>query len=338
VRWLAVIFLGASAALAAERASFDDELRRGLVALENNNLTEAKQSLEEASRLQPKSPKVWIALAQAYWRSKQAGPAQAAAKRAEVLAANDPVIQHALAIFYSETGSYAKAADLARNDEGFAFDLGQKILQRGDFAGAFSFFQAARGRFPNSAQIELAYGVAAYGQRRFADSIDSFLRVIRIDPSVEQPYVFLARLLDQAGGRLDQITAAYAAWERAAPGNCLPLCLHAKALSAGGGDPAEIEAELRQSIRLNGAYWESHFELGLLLAKSRRWEEAAAELARSIQLNPKHAAAHFQLARVYEKLGKPELARAERAEHERLTAAESNVERALPGAPNQPHP
>jgi tetratricopeptide (TPR) repeat protein len=333
---LGVIFLGVSVAVAAQPASFDDELRRGLLALQNNNLTEAKQSLEEASRLQPANPKVWLGLAQAYLRSKQTGQASAAAKRAETLAEDDATVRHALALFYSETGDFAKAAGMAGHDEGFTFELGQALLHRGDFAGAFSFFEVARGRFPKSAQLELAYGVAAYGQRRFTDSIDAFLHVIRIDPSIEQPYVFLSRLLDQAGDRLGQITTAYAAWEKAAPGNCLPVCLHAKALSAGGGDPAEIEAELRRSNRLNDAYWESHFELGVLLAKNRRWEEAAAELARGIELNPKHAAAHFQLARVYEKLGKPELAQAERAEHQRLTAAETNAEQILPGAGNGP--
>ncbi len=333
---LGEILLGAWVAVAAQPASFDDELRRGLIALQNNNLSEAEQSLEQASRLQPTNPKVWIALAQAYLRSKRTGQAGAAAKRAEALGADSPVVQHALAIFYSETGDFAKAAEMAHNDESFTFHLGQAMLDRGDFAGALGFFEAARGRFPKSAQIELAYGVAAYGQRRFADSIDAFLRVIRIDSSIEQPYVFLARLLDQAGDRLGQITAAYAAWEKAAPGNCLPICLHAKALGAAGGDPAEIEAELRRSIQLNDGYWESHFELGVLLAKNRRWEDAAAELTRGIELNPKHAAAHFQLARVYEKLGKAELAEAERAEHQRLTAAETNAERALPGAGNEP--
>jgi uncharacterized protein HemY len=65
--------------------------------------------------------------------------------------------------------------------------------------------------------------------------------------------------------------------------------------------------------------------LGVLLSRGRRWEDAATELKRGIELNPKHAAAHFQLARAYEKLGKPELAQAERAEHERLTAAETNA-------------
>jgi len=400
-----------AAALAAQE-SFESEFRRGLVALGGNDLAAARRSLENASRLQPANGLVWAALAQTYWRGKEPTLADDAAGRAAGLAAANPPVEHALALYYTETGALSQAAEAERQfassraadpqaaaraaqlslragepaqaiqwartalqrdhaaslhyllgqayaavnqpdsalnelreavkrdpqQEAYLADLGQMELRRGDFAAALDTLGRGRSRFPNSAQIALAYGVAAYGQRRFTDAIDAFLRVIRIDPSVEQPYVFLARLLDQAGDRLGQITAAYAAWEKAAPGNCLPVCLHAKALSAAGGDPAEIEAELRRSIQLNDAYWESHFELGVLLARNRRWEDAAAELARGIELNPKHAAAHFQLARVYEKLGKPDLAQAERAEHQRLTAAETDAERALPGVRNQPIP
>jgi len=203
-------------------------------------------------------------------------------------------------------------------------------LRRGDFSGAFATFDQARQRFLASAQIQLAYGVAAYGERRFGDAIDAFLRVIRIDPSVEQPYVFLGRMLDQAEDRLPQVVAAYAAWAKAEPGNYLAACLHAKALSAASGDPAPIEAELRRSIGLNDGYWESHFELGVLMVRQQQWQTAEAELARSIELNPKNAPAHFQLARAYDKLGQPERAQAERAEHERLTAAETGAGQRVP--------
>jgi len=278
--------------------------------------------------------------------------------------------EHALAVFYSETGDFKQAADwearfaasgaadpqaparaanllghayAAANQfddavrefrravesdpktEGFVFDLGQTELQKGDFSGALATFDQGRRRFPASAQMQLAYGVAAYGQRRFTDAIDAYLEVTRIDPSIEQPYVFLARMLDQAGDRLPQVVAAFAAWEKAEPGNYLAACLYAKALSAAAGHPGEIEAGLRRSIQLNDAYWESHFELGVLLGKNREWKQAAAELSRSIELNPGVAAAHFQLARAYDKLGDAEKARMERAEHERLTAAETGA-------------
>ena len=209
--------------------------------------------------------------------------------------------------------------------EAFVFDLGQVQLRAGDFSGAFLTFEEGRHRFPASAQVELAYGVAAYGQRHFTEAIDAFLQVTRLDPSLEQPYVFLARILDQAGDRLPRILDAYAAWEKTAPQNHLPPCLYAEALAAADGDPANIERELRRSIELNDRYWESHFELGLLLANKGEWPSAAAELSLSIELNPKNAPAHFQLARAYDKLGRRELAQAERAEHQRLTEAETGT-------------
>ena len=363
-RSLGLLLCVLAGALAAQ--SFEEELRRGLLALSANDLAEARQSLEKASRAQPDNAMVWAALAQTYLRGKEAVLANEAAGRAGHLAAADSPVQHALAMFYSETGDFGKAAEAERRyasgkgadadsaasaaglslrsgdveqailwgktaverdpkKEEYAFDLGQMQLRRGDFAGASATFEAARRRFPQSAQMQLAYGVAAYGQRRFADAIDAFLRVTAMDVAVEQPYVFLARILGQAGDRLPQVVAAFAAWEKAEPGNYLAACLYAKALSAAAGHPGEIEAGLRRSIQLNDAYWESHFELGVLLGKNREWKQAAAELSRSIELNPGVAAAHFQLARAYDKLGDAEKARMERAEHERLTAAETGA-------------
>jgi predicted Zn-dependent protease len=409
-RSLAFLLCFVAGALAAQ--SFEDEFRRGLLALSGNDLAQARQSLESASRLKPENALVWAALAQTYLRGKDTALANEAAGKASRLATADSPVQHALAMYYSEAGEFAKAADaerqfasskgadpqaaaraadlslragevelavlwaktaLKRGDtaemhhllgqahaaanrpddaerefraaaerdpllEAYAFDLGQLQLRRGDFAGAAATLGKACQRFPDSAQMQLAYGVAAYGQRRFADAIDAFLRVIVIDRAVEQPYVFLARILGQAGDRLPQVVAAFAAWEKAEPANYLAVCLHAKALSAASGDTAEIEAKLRRSIQLNDGYWESHFELGVLLGKNREWKQAAAELTRSIELNPKVAAAHFQLARACDKLGDRERARAERAEHERLTAAETGAGQALPGPMDKPLP
>lgn len=368
MRWWWALLLCVSAAALGAQESFEAEFRRGLLALNDNDLAQARQSLENASRLKPDNALVWVALAQTYLHSKAMKPANEAAERAAALAPVNPAVEHALAVFYSETGDFKQAADwegrfaaspaadpqaparaanflahayVAANrpedalrefrkavevdpkTEAFVFDLGQLQLQKGDFSGALDTFDQGRRRFPASAQMHLAYGVAAYGQRRFTDAIDSYLEVTRIDPSIEQPYVFLARMLDQASDRLPRIVATYAAWVKAEPSNYLPACLYAKALAAAGSDPAKIEAELRRSIRLNDRYWQSHYELGVLLSEKRDWPAAQAELARSVDLNPKNAPAHFQLARVYDRLGKPDLAQAERAEHQRLTAAET---------------
>jgi tetratricopeptide (TPR) repeat protein len=399
VRLIAVTLVLASLVVYAQTPSFADEFRKGLVALQQKDLATARESLEHASQLQPDNPKVWVALAQVYLGSKQTDQANAAAKKAESLAANDPVVQHALAIFFSGTGEFAKAAEMERqfaasnsadpgaaaraatlslqagepqqaitwakaalekgdsgdlryvlgkaeeaanqpapaladlrrafelapDNETYTFDLGQALLQRGDFAGALTLFGAARTRFPMSAQIELAYGVAAYGQRKFHDAIAAFLHVIRLDPSIEQPYIFIGRILENADELMPDVLVSYAAWEKTAPTNYLPWFLHAKALDASSADPSKSEAELRRSIQLNPNFWESHLELGIVLMQRQQWQEAAAELSRAIALDAKKPVPHFQLARAYKHLGKQEEAQAELAEFKRLSAGETDT-------------
>src|ERR1035438_5071003 len=99
-------------ALAAQ--SFEEEFRRGLVALSGNDLAQARQSLENASRAQPDNAMVWAALAQTYLRVHETALANEAAGRAARLAPADSPVQHALAMFYSETGDFTKAANAER--------------------------------------------------------------------------------------------------------------------------------------------------------------------------------------------------------------------------------
>jgi tetratricopeptide (TPR) repeat protein len=264
--------------------------------------------------------------------SLNAGQPQEALKWAQTaLGRQDtPEMHHLLGMAYQATGKLdaalpelRTAAKAAPAKELFVSDYAQALLQRLDFAEALVVLDAARERFPKSPQILLSFGVACYGERRFADSVGAFLQVIRLDGSIEQPYLFLGRLLEHAGDRLPEVIGAYAAWERKAPDNYLPVFLYAKALAAASApNEAAVETKLRRSILLNDSHWESHLELGVLLLRRGSWQESARELSRSIRLNPRDASAHYHLARAYLRLGKPELAQAERAEYQRLKDAE----------------
>lgn len=72
--------------------------------------------------------------------------------------------------------------------------------------------EAAKKVFDNSAQLELTLGIACYGQRGFSEAVDSFLRAATLAPDVEQPYVFLGRILNQAEARLAEVTQKIAAF------------------------------------------------------------------------------------------------------------------------------
>jgi len=301
---------------------FETAFRAGLVALNENNLTVAESQLEAASQLEPNDARVWLALAQTYRKLHKLPSAQTAAEKAEVLA-TDPVLIHGLALYYSEAANYGKAAELFQAairrspfTESYYFDLAQLYLKRQDFAAALGTLNSGRKNFDKSAQLELASGVAYYGLRRFPEAIDAFLATIRLDPGVEQPYVFLGRMLDQAEDRLPKIGEVFAAFARSAPENYMSGFLYAKALMV--QHPDQAEALLRKSIARNGEFWESHFELGVLLDQREKFEDAAREMRRSIELSPNDPVPHYRLARLYDRLGKTAEARAERELHARL--------------------
>jgi tetratricopeptide (TPR) repeat protein len=207
----------------------------------------------------------------------------------------------------------------SQSDSQFAFDYCQALLREQDFGKAAAVLSTALESHPDDAQLVLALGVARYGQRRFEDAIAAFLKVIRIDPQIEQPYVFLGKMLDQVGERLTEITAAAETWSARNPHNAQALLLLAKARLAGDSKDPTAEELLRKSIGFDGGNWEAHYELGVLLEGKRNWPGAAAELKRSAELDKKQAMPHYHLARVYNRLGDEEKARAERDLHEALT-------------------
>jgi tetratricopeptide (TPR) repeat protein len=380
--------------LSADPAQVAHLLQRGLVALQHGQLTQARQSLEQAATLDPKNSFAWASLAETYLRLKQPQRAAGAAVSAEKLGAGDPVVSHALAMYYSETGNYARAAELeqqfavspkadpdalnraaalylnagdlqrsvplaqqavalhpspssedtlgraliaaGRQEEGtrhlasawksdptdprICFDYVQALLRRQDFALAADALEQGLKAHPDDAQLTLALGVARYGQRRFEDAITAFLRTIQLNPVVDKPYLFLGRVLDQAGPHLEAITTAYRHWETKNPKNAEAKLLLAKALNTAGEGGNEPDQLLRTSISLDPKNWESHYELGLLLEKKHDYKQAATELSRAADLNAKQPLPHYHLARVYDRLGLSDRAKSEREIHHRLSS------------------
>jgi tetratricopeptide (TPR) repeat protein len=213
-----------------------------------------------------------------------------------------------------------KAWTAAKNDPQIAFDYAQALLKVQDFTRAAEVLEAATQSNPANPQLVLALGVARYSQRRFAEAIAAFLKTITIDPRIPQPYVFLGRMLDQAGSAMPQIIADYRRWLTLEPRRAEPPLLLAKALIASNTANDEPEPLLRRSIDLDSKNWEAHYELGLLLTKKHDYREAAAELETSIKLNPNEPMPHYHLARVYDRLGQPDRAAGEREAHKRLSA------------------
>ncbi len=207
------------------------------------------------------------------------------------------------------------AARMEPRNEEFTFDLAQALLRAEQFAEASTALERAVQTFPESAQIRLTLGVAYYGLRRFPEAVRLFLETIDMATDVEQPYIFLGRMLDQAGDSLPTIQTKLEAFRSRHPDNYWGSFLMAKALTFSGGTAAQIEPLLRDTIAKNGDLWEAHAELADLLNRKRDYAGAALEYERSAKLNPSESSIPFRLARVYDRLHEPEKAAAQRERH-----------------------
>ena len=316
-------------------SSSQDLFRSGVAAMAAGRVVEARADFEKLRELEPRNPRVWLALTEVYAMQKDSTQRRAAALRAAELAHAKTGWESSAAIrnylgkvyladadFPRAVAEYREAVRLNPYEEAFRFDLAQAFLGHEEFGEAADALEDARKVFDRSAQIELALGVAYYGQRRFPEAVNRFLRTIELAPEVSQPYVFLGRMLDQAGERLPEVERRFAEFEHANPNNYVAYLLRAKAMAVAGESSAEIDKLLRKSIALNGESWESHYELGVLLEMKRDYLQSAEELLRAAKLNPDVAATHYHLARVYDRLNRPGDAARERARHEQVTARE----------------
>jgi tetratricopeptide (TPR) repeat protein len=218
-------------------------------------------------------------------------------------------------------GQYRALLTLLPYDEPTHAGFGQALLRMARFNEAASFLAEARGKFDKSPQIELAYGVALYTQRRFAEAGAAFFRVIALAPTVPQPYIFLSRMIDQVPERAEALRELSAAWLRNEPVNGFAPFVYARALQATGAPDSETKPLLLEAMRRDGKVWEFPYELGQLLERRREWAGAAAAYEKAIALNATVPEPHYRLARVYDRLEKPALAARERAVHQKLQSA-----------------
>lgn len=238
---------------------------------------------------------------------------------------------------YAQKNDWPKAATemtavvkLNPYSEDAHFQLARVYLVQQDFASAVRTLQDARKFFDKSAQIELALGVGYYGQRKFAEAVDQFVKTMQLAPDVPQPYLFVSRIMDHAIDRIPELMARFAAFHERNPGSYLGYMLHAKAIVAQlppSGFPAEAQTAfdlVQKALALKQDDADSHYLAGLLLERKALFSDAARHLERSIELNPKDPAAHYRLARVYGRLGRKAESEQQRALHEKLSEEENN--------------
>ena len=138
----------------------------------------------------------------------------------------------------------------------------------------------ARGLAPGSqAEIQIALGRSFESQGEFSKAEAVYEEAIKRDPKHAEGSTRLAILLDRMG-RFAEATPHYEAAIKAEPGNADVFCDRGYSLCLQGRD-AEAEIALRQALVKSPTLARAHNNLGLLLGRKVRIDEALAEFRKA---------------------------------------------------------
>jgi tetratricopeptide (TPR) repeat protein len=164
-----------------------------------------------------------------------------------------------------------RADAIAPLEERDRFTLAMALVELGDTAGARTQLDTLHRSHPERPLYLYWLARMDYDQRRYEDSVARLSRVIRLDPQSYRAYDNLGLSLDMMG-RYEEAREAF-----------------------------EKAAELNR-LQAHPSSWPPH-NLGYLLLRLERPEEAEKALRESLQYDSRFAMAHYHLGRVLETEG-----------------------------------
>jgi Flp pilus assembly protein TadD len=149
-------------------------------------------------------------------------------------------------------------------------------------------------------------GVTFYNQKEFSKAIQTYQKVIELDPTYVEAYNNMG-IIYQMLGNADRAFGAYQKATEINPRyekgyNNLGILLLIK------GRYEEALEAFQKALAINSNNIESHINLGILYKKKGEWEKAIESYQSALAINPLHGETHYNIALLYEQLENLELA------------------------------
>ena len=149
-----------------------------------------------------------------------------------------------------------------------------------------------------------------YDEEHYAAAVEGFRRALALDPGYLKAYDNLGLALDALGRYDEAIQSSEEALRlnraRAAHSPWPALNLGLVLMRLDRLD--EAETLFRESAREDPRFAPAAYQLGVVLEKRGRNAEAAAALGEAVRLDPRYAEPHYVLARLYRRAGENEKA------------------------------
>jgi len=164
-----------------------------------------------------------------------------------------------------------------------------------------------------------------YDQQRYTEAIEKLTKVTELDSQMTRVYDLLGLCYDYLGRlqdamsnftrsvQLNRIQMKPSAW----PNLDMAIC------QIELDDLAGAEKNLREAIAYDPHLPQAQYNLGRILDKQGKYQEAIEVLNAAVSLEQQYPEPHYLLGRIYQRLGEPERAKAETERFQQLRIAQS---------------
>jgi tetratricopeptide (TPR) repeat protein len=186
-------------------------------------------------------------------------------------------------------------------------DLVALCLDDQDYDLALEILDVGKHYVPNSYRLYVQRGFTLVMKGRTQDAETEFLAASHLAPDKSLPYIALGEVWMQIG-QAQKAADMLRAKSKLPGADFLIPYVFAEALIRSGADAgtpvaAEAMAALERSIQVNPKFAHSHAELGKLLLKEGKTDQAIPELKLATELDPNDSGPFYQLGQAYRKTG-----------------------------------
>lgn len=218
--------------------------------------------------------------------------------------------------FLEAAKEYHRAAEIDPSESNI-FDLAMFLLQHKQYVGfvdeSIKFFRYGVSKYPRSSKMMVGLGVALYASAQYDEALRVLCAAVDLDPEDRRPVEFLGKarkvspeLAKEVDRRLQDFAERYP--ENAATNYYYAVSLWERGGGEEGRNTDKIEALFRKAETEDPAWYEPHFQMGVLLQNEKRYPEAIREMMRTAKLKPDFGPAHYRLAMLYGQTGEKSLA------------------------------
>jgi len=228
--------------------------------------------------------------------------------------------------------AWKKAEAVAPLDERTRFTLAMAYIKVNRRSWARSELDRLAGARPDNSLYLYWLSRIDYDDQKYLDAIGRLERVTELDPNMVRAHDLLGLCYDYLGQFNQAITSFSRAVElnrvQAKPSPWPPLDMAVTQIEL--NQLANAEKSLQEAITYDPKLSQARYQLGRVLYKEGKGEQAIQALKTSAALDPGYPDPHYLLGRMYQKLGNNDLAKAEILEFQRLKQAASPGSQQIP--------